>query len=1081
VRRGLTSSNRPASLLMLGKLVELSIRARYFMLVLLVALLGGGVYAALRLPIDAVPDTSTIQVSVMTEAQGMSSLEVERTVTFPIENALNGVPGMVELRSVSRAGISAVTVVFNDSMDPWFVRQLVLERIRGVGEELPPGAGTPELAPLSTGLGEIFQFAVTSDQHSPMQLRTILDWEIVPKLRNIPGIVEVNTMGGQLKEFHVVADPRRLQNHRLSIADLEDALRGANVNVGGGYVERGAEAFTLRGVGLLRSQEEIGKVVVALDASNAPILVEHVADVKVGFALPKGVVTRDGDDAVIGIVMMLLGSNSRDVIFAVKARVAEIQAELPPGMKIEAFYDRSDFVERTVATVMRNLAEGAIVVFIVLAIMLGSIRGAIVVVLGIPGSMAIAMFGMHLTGTTGDLMSLGAIDFGFLVDGPVVMLEAVIAGYAGRKLTKDQRIAAYGGTLGAVARPVAFAVAIIMLVYIPLLALEGVEGKMFRPMATTMAFALLGALIYSVFFFPALVVMFVPPVKHAHGILGRMEDAFGLALPWAIRWRYRLAGIASFGVVGSFILMMQNGADFVPRIDEGDLNVAIRRPPSIGLMQAKALDVQAHAVLARFPEVVTSVALTGRAEVAVDPVGLDNTDIIVHLKPHDEWVTAHDLDGLSVVLKSTLEAEVPSTFVSISQPIEDRTNEMISGSRADVQIMLFGSDLYELKRLSEEVGEVVKDVPGTGDVRVERLLGAPELSVTIDRAALARYGVRAEDALKVIEAARVGVDLGSIYEEQRRVTLRLLTPPRNTSPDALGDLVVQAQDGHLVPLSEVASIVESEGPAQVRRENRTRTVRVEVNLRGRDLVSWVGEARTKVDEAVPLPSGYRIQWGGQFENFERASKRLAVVATLSLAIIFAMLGMMFGDIRYALAVFLTIPFALTGGALGLWIRGLNFSIPAAVGFIALAGVSVLNGVVMAADMKDRIAAGEANESAIIHGAQHTMRAVLTTAAVAALGFLPMALAHGAGAEVQRPLATVVVFGIGLAAILTLFLLPGMIRVVLGSGDAAGKAGAVGGAHGGARHPSDDHAGAHVGGAPVVEAARPSPDASPDAE
>lgn len=1024
---------------MLGQLVELSIRARYFMLVLLLALLGGGVYAALRLPIDAVPDTSTIQVSVLTEAQGMSSLEVERAVTFPMENALNGVPGMVELRSVSRTGISAVTVVFNDSMDPWFARQLVLERIRGVTDELPPGTGTPELAPLSTGLGEIYQFVVTSDQHSPMQLRTILDWEIVPKLRNIPGIVEVNTMGGRLKEFHVVADPRRLQNHHLSIADLEDALRGANVNVGGGYVERGAEALTLRGVGLLRTQEEIGKVVVALDAQNAPILVEHVAEVKVGFALPKGVVTRNGEgEAVIGVVMMLLGSNSRDVIFAVKNRVAEIQAELPPGMKIEAFYDRSDFVERTVSTVMRNLAEGAIVVFIVLAIMLGSIRGAIVVVLGIPGSMAIAMFGMHATGTTGDLMSLGAIDFGFLVDGPVVMLEAVIAGYAGRTLTKDQRVAAYGGTLGAVARPVGFAVAIIMLVYIPLLALEGVEGKMFRPMATTMAFALLGALIYSVLFFPALVVLFVPPVKHSHGILGRMEDLFGKMLPWAIHWRFRLAGIAAFGVVGSFMLMLQNGADFVPRIDEGDLNIAIRRPPSIGLDEARKLDLAVENVIKRYPEILTSVGLTGRAEVAVDPVGLDNTDILVHLKKKEEWTTAHDLDGLSVVIKDAIESEVASTFVSVSQPIEDRTNEMISGSRADVQIMMFGPDLLELKRLSEEVGRAVRQVEGTGDVRVERLLGAPELSVTIDRDALARYGVRAEEALRVIEAARVGIELGSIYEEQRRVTLRLLTPPRSATPDALGDLVVQAQDGTLVPLSEVAKIVESEGPAQVRRENRTRTVRVEVNLRGRDLVSWVGDAQSKVGELVPMPTGYRIQWGGQFENFERASKRLAVVATLSLAIIFAMLGMMFGDVRYALAVFLTIPFALTGGALGLWIRGLTFSIPAAVGFIALAGVSVLNGVVMAADMKDRIAAGEATESAIIHGAQHTMRAVLTTAAVAALGFLPMALAHGAGAEVQRPLATVVVFGIGLAAVLTLFLLPGMIRMVLGKGTPSSK-------------------------------------------
>ena len=1017
---------------MLARIVEAVIRVRVVMLALLAALLGGGAWAAATLPIDAVPDLSTVQVSVLTEAPGLSPIEVERTVTFPIETALNGTPHLTELRSVSRAGLSAVTVIFEEGTDVWLSRQIVLERVRSVEPTLPSVAGRPELAPVSGGLGEIYQFVVRSDRHSPMQLRTILDWEIVPALRGVPGIIEVNTQGGDLKEYQVVVDRGRLRAHAMTLHDVATALQKANVTVGAGYLDRPDESYTLVGVGLLRDEKEIGDVVLRTEADGTPLLVRNVAAVNVGAALRHGVVTRDGvGEAVSGIAMMLTGANSRQVLQDLRAKVAVVQSKLPPGVVIEPIYDRSDFVGRTLHTVGSNLLEGALVVTIVLAFFLGTLRGALAVVLGIPASMAVALFGMHAFHVTGDLMSLGAIDFGFLVDGPIVVLEAVLAATAGRTLVRAARAREYGAVAAAVGRPVAFSVAIIMLVYLPLLTLEGIEGKMFRPMAVTMACALFGALVYSIFFFPPLLVVLMPPPKTEGPRWARaLEHGYERLLAGAMRLRWPLLGGATVAFAASLALLAGAGADFVPRIDEGDLNVAIRRAPSINLARAKELDLATERVLKRFPEVKTTLGLTGRAEVAVDPVGNDNTDIVVHLAPKETWTTAHDLDGLSERIKDAVETEVPGTFVSLSQPIEDKTNELISGSRADVQIAIFGDDLAQLKDLSDRVGAVARTIRGTGDVRVERLLGAPMIYVRPERVRLARYGVSVEDALQVVEAARVGVSVGSIYEGQRRFDLKLLEPPHEPTAEALGELFVATSRGDTVPLSELANIEESEGPTQVRREGMRRTVRVEVNLRGRDLVSWVAEARRAVKERVPLPSGYDVQWGGQFENFSRAKARLGLVVPMSLAIIFAMLMGMFGSARYATAVFAIVPFALTGGIFALVGRGLSFSIPAAVGFIALAGVSVLNGVVLASDVQRRIGAGAPPDEAIAEAAKHTMRAVMTTGAVAAFGFLPMAVATGAGAEVQRPLATVVIGGILLSTLLTLFVLPGALRIAL---------------------------------------------------
>lgn len=1015
---------------MLGKLVVASIRLRGAMLALLGLVLVAGIVAARELPIDALPDVSTIQVSVLTSASGLTPVEVERTITMPIENALNGTPGTAELRSVSRSGLSAVTVVFQDGTDVWFARQLVLERLRGI--ELPPIATVPELAPVSSGLGEIFQFVVRSDHHSPMQLRTLLDWEIVPRLRSVPGVVEVNTMGGELKQVQVKVDRARLVSQSVTLAQVVEALEGANVNIGGGYVERGEEAFTVRGQGMLRTAEEVEQVVIRTADDGTPVLVRSVAEVVIGPALRHGVITHNGQgEAVTGIVMMLLGSNSRDVVKDVGVRVAEIQADLPAGVQIEVIYDRADFVGRTITTVMTNLAEGVLIVTLVLALFLGSLRGALAVVIGIPAAMSIALLGMLLFDVTGDLMSLGAIDFGFLVDGPIVILEAIIAATAGKRLIGASRAQAYAEIASAVARPVAFAVAIIMLVYVPLLALEGIEGKMFRPMTITMACALFGALVYAVVFFPAVLVALVPPSKgHGPRWLEWLTERYARLAPWALRGRWPiLAGsfVALFGVGYAFI---QLGAEFVPRIFEGDAVVTIRRAPSISLAEARRLDLETEKVLHTFPEVITTLGMTGRAEVATDPVGNDNTDVLTRLTPVKEWKTTHDFDELSQIMKNSVESQVLGTFVSVSQPIEDRTNELISGSRADVQIQIYGVELDELSRLAGKVGQAVRGIQGTGDVRVERVLGAPTITASVDRARMARYGMEVEDAFLVLRAAREGVPVGHLYEQERRFDIRVLQPAAEPTAQAIGDLFVSTSGGLSVPLREVVQMSEGDGPTAVRRQNRKRAVRVDVNLRGRDLVSWVGEARTTVDKMVPLPTGYKIEWGGQFENFERAQARLAVVVPVVIAIIFGMLLWMFQNLRLATAVFTLVPLSLIGGMIGLMARSMPFSLPAAVGFIALGGVGVLNGVVIASEVKRRLDEREELDSAIVHGTTHVVRAVLTTATVAAFGFLPMALATGAGAEVQRPLATVVVIGMFVGTALTLIVLPGVLRITL---------------------------------------------------
>jgi len=996
-----------------------------------------------RLSIDAVPDVTNTQVQVLTSAPGLSPAEVERFLTYPIETAMNGLPGVVEIRSISRTAVSVVTVVFNDETSIWFARQLVSERLKLAEADIPPGYGRPELAPVSTGLGQIYEFYLRSDKHTPMELRTMLDWIVAYRLRSVPGVIEVNAMGGEAKQYQVVVDPKRLAEYKVSLSQIHQVLERNNGALGAGYIEKNREAFVIRGDAQFRTVDDIANTVVTTDHDGTPILLRQIAKVQLGPALRFGAATKHGEGEVVtGTVMMLIGANSREVVKGVKQKLEEIRKELPPDVEVKPFYDRAEFIGRMLQTVAINLAEGAALVVVVLFLTLGNLRGSLIAALAIPLAMGIAVIGMIRLDVTGNLMSLGAIDFGLLVDGAIVMLEAALATLAvsGVKPTASREEVArvIAQAMRKTARPVTFALAIILLVYLPLMALEGVEGKMFKPMAITVALALGGALAFSLTAFPALAAFVLSAPKHHHdenaGVWGRLRSLYERVVRAVVRRPGLTLGIACASLVAAGVVGASLGAEFVPRLEEGELSLDVKRLPSISITEAQRLGVQMEEVLARFPEVTGVVTRTGRPEVPTDPVGPDEADVRVKLKPKELWTTAHDLDDLGEAIKQAVEREVPATFVAISQPIEDRVNTLLAGSKADVVIKVFGSDLTQLKALADEIGRTVKDIPGTGDLRVQRVLGLPLLEVRPDRQRLARYGIAAEEVLDVLQASRVGRNAGVIFEGQRRFDLMLLLPPSTLTPEAFGDLLVSSPTGQLIPLGSVADIKETEGPAVINRKALERRVIVEVNVRGRDLVSYVKEAQAKV-AAVKVPPGVHLVWGGQFENFSRASKRLAIVVPMALSVIFGMLFLMFGNMRYSLAVFAGAPFALIGGILSLTMRGLPFSIPAAVGFIAVAGVAVLNGVVMASEVRRRIdpTVGGSTErplEALIHGATTVLRPVITTALVAAIGFLPMAISTRAGAEVQRPLATVVIGGIVSSTLLSLVVLPVLLQLLV---------------------------------------------------
>jgi cobalt-zinc-cadmium resistance protein CzcA len=1017
---------------MLNRIFEFSLRNRFIVLVFAALLVSIGIYSLGRLPIDAVPDVTPNQVQILTNVSGLGPVEVEQFITFPVETAMSGLPGIEKIRSVSRFGLSAVTVYFDEGMDIYFCRRLVMERLPAAREAIPAGLGSPAMGPISTGLGEIYQFEVRGEGYPLMELRSILEWDVAFKLKSVPGVVEVNTYGGELKTYEVQLDPAQLVAYRLPLSQVFEALERNNANAGGAYIQHAQEQYLIRGEGLIASLRDIENIVVAARNDGTPIYVRNLARVAFAPMVRQGAVTRDGrGEAVTGVVMMLIGENSRAVARRVHDKIEEIRKSLPPRVTIETYYDRTALVQKTIGTVTKNLGEGAFLVIAVLLLLLGNLRGGLIVASAIPLSMLLAFTAMVYAGLSGNLMSLGAIDFGLIVDGSVVMIENIVRHLAERHgMQPPGRMsgqAIQGVILKAgreVLRPIVFAVGIIIIVYLPIFTLEGVEGKMFRPMALTVVFALAGSLVLSVTVMPVLASFFLrTDVKQEETwFIRQAKRVYRPLLARTLCHPGITGGVAAglFAVSVGVALLM--GAEFIPRLDEGVIALQSWRLPSVSLEESIRNTTLTEKVLKRFPEVVTVVSRTGRAEIATDPMGVEISDLYITLKPHEEWQTADTKEDLIAAFNSALE-EVPGTQFSYSQPIELRVQELIAGVRSDVAVTIFGEELNTLKEIGAEVVRVVSTVSGAADTKAEQVAGLPYLRVIINREAIARYGINASQILDTV-AAMGGRQVGEVLEGQRRFAMQVrFTAADRADVDRIKDIRVADPSGRLIPLSQLAEIRVEEGPAQISRDNIHRRLAVEANVRGRDLAGFVADAQRAVDAQVKLPPGYWIEWGGQFENLQRASARLAIVVPMALFLIFVLLYSTFNAATPALLIYLNVPLAATGGIFALALRGLPFSISAGVGFIALFGVAVLNGVVLMSYILQMRRAGLSGADAACRGAEIRLRPVLMTALVASLGFVPMALSSSAGAEVQRPLATVVIGGLITSTALTLLVLP----------------------------------------------------------
>ncbi|MBK1657121.1 efflux RND transporter permease subunit [Paracraurococcus ruber] len=1015
---------------MIARLTDAALANRAVVLVLVAMLVAMGLYDLRRLPIDAQPDISPRQVLVITQAPGLGPLEVERFVTFPVELALQGLPRMENLRSVTRYGLSVVYVRFADDMDIYAARNLVFSRLPSV--QVPPEAGTPQMGPVSTGLGEIFQFEVRGPGRSLMELRTILDWQVAPRLRQVPGVIDMNANGGELKTYEVQVAADALTRYGLSLAEVFAAIQRNNGARGGATLERNGEQAVIRGEGLIQDPDDIGRIVLRTGEGGVPLYVRDIARV-VPAARPRlGAVTRDGKgEAVVGVALMLLGENTREVGERVKAAAAEIGKSLPPGVEIAPYYDRADLIERTIHTVAKNLIEGAVLVVVVLLVLLGNIRAGLVVAAAIPLSMLAAATAMVHSGLSGNLMSLGAIDFGLIVDGAVVMIETVVrrrAEHPDRPVDAVVREAAHE-----VGRPILFAVTIITVVYLPLLSLQGVEGKMFRPMALTVVYALVASLVLTLVLMPVLASFALRGriAEHDSRVVGWVRRRYAPLLDASERHPVPVIGLALALLVGSGLLATRLGAEFIPRLDEGALAVTITKLPSIGLSTAIETTTLVEKTLLGFPEVETVVSLSGSSEIPTDPMGVEQNDTFIMLKPREQWVTAPDREGLIEAFAAALDREVPGLALSWSQPIEMRMQDLLQGVRSDVAILIYGDDPAQLRRAAEATAQAVARVPGAEDVKAEQTVGQPYLRVIVDREAVARYGLNASDVLDVVEALG-GRTVGTLVEGNARFDIRVrLRPEDRMDPDRIRELRIADGAGRAVPLTQLARVVTEDGPAQISREKGRRRITVEANVRGRDIASFVGDAQALVAREVRLPPGYAMEWGGQFQNLQQATARLSVVVPAALALIFALLFIMFRSLRLSALIFVNVPFAATGGVLALWLRGLPFSISAAVGFIALFGIAVLNGVVLVSTIVEQRREGKLPMQAARDAAIQRLRPVLMTATVASLGFLPMAISTSAGAEVQRPLATVVIGGLVTATMLTLLVLPVLYPRIIG--------------------------------------------------
>ncbi|MBH2008445.1 MAG: CusA/CzcA family heavy metal efflux RND transporter [Xanthomonadaceae bacterium] len=1035
---------------MFERIIRFAIEQRWLVLLAVFGMAGLGIFSYQQLPIDAVPDITNVQVQINTEASGYSPLESEQRVTYPIETVMAGLPRLQETRSISRYGLSQVTVIFKDGTDIYFARQLVSERIQEARSKLPDGL-VPSLGPISTGLGEIYTWTVESEEnarkpdgtlYTPMDLREIQDWIVKPQLRNVPGVTEINSIGGYAKEFQVAPQPDRLVAYGLSLQDVVQALERNNANVGAGYIERSGEQYLIRAPGQVGGIEDIANVVIGT-VKGVPIRIRDVAQVGLGKELRTGAATKNGREVVLGTVFMLIGENSRNVSRAVDKKLAEINRNLPDGVMAKTVYDRTILVDKAIATVKKNLLEGALLVIAILFLFLGNIRAALITAMVIPLAMLFTFTGMVTNKVSANLMSLGALDFGIIIDGAVVIVENCVRrlahaqGKVGRVLTRAERFHEVFSAAKESRRPLLYGQLIIMVVYLPIFALSGVEGKMFHPMAFTVVAALLGAMILSLTFIPAAVALFLngKVAEKENRVMSWAKRKYEPAFDWAMASKPLVLTIAMVSIVLSGLLASRMGSEFVPNLNEGDIALHALRIPGTSLTQAIDMQLQLEQTIKSFPEVETTFAKLGTAEIATDPMPPNVADNFVMLKPRAEWPDpGRPKEDLVTALQVAV-SKVPGNNYEFTQPIQMRFNELLSGVRSDVAVKVFGDDMETMNETAEKISQVLESIPGAADVKVEQTTGLPMQTVRIDREKIARYGLSVADVQDVLATAIGGLEAGAVFEGDRRFDIVVRLPEQlRGNLDTMLQLPIRLSESgdsgvaNFIRLGDVASIDSTPGPNQISRENGKRRVVVTSNVRGRDIGSFVAEAEEKIAAAVKVPAGYWTTWGGTFEQLQSAAKRLQIVVPVALLMVFVLLFAMFGNVKDGLLVFTGVPFALTGGILALWLRGIPLSISAGVGFIALSGVAVLNGLVMISYIRSLREEGMPLDAAIREGALTRLRPVLMTALVASLGFVPMAIALGTGAEVQRPLATVVIGGIISSTLLTLLVLPILYRL-----------------------------------------------------
>ena len=1028
---------------MLNHIIQFSVRNKLIIGLFILALIGYGSYSLTQLPIDAVPDITNNQVLVITVTPSLAAPEVERLITFPIEQATANVPGIIEMRSFSRFGLSLVTIVFNDKTDVYWARQQVTERLSKVQTELPPGIGIPELGPVSTGLGEIFQYVVRPKPgfekvYTAMELRTIQDWIVRRQLIGVEGVADVSSFGGLMKQYEIAVNPDRLKAQGLTLADIFTAIEKNNQNTGGAYIEKGPIVLYIRSEGLVNAISDIENIVVKNTEGGAPIIVKDVAEVKIGSATRYGAMCFNDKGEVAGaIVMMLKGENSSKVIKLVKERIKVIEKTLPEGVMIEPFLDRTKMVNNAISTVQINLFEGALIVIFVLVLFLGNLRAGLIVASVIPLSMLFAIIMMNLFGVSGNLMSLGALDFGLIIDGAVIIVEAVMYRlYHSKTFAHAHRISQkqidkeVKNTAGKMMNAAVFGQIIILIVYLPILSLEGIEGKMFKPMAQTVAFAILGAFILSLTYIPMVSALFLSKnISHKPTISDRMmaviEGGYQKALFKVLRFPKIIISSALLLLLLAAWILRGLGGEFIPELEEGDFAVDTRVLTGSSLNTTiNATQQTAKILLKNFPEIEKVVTKIGSGEIPTDPMPIEASDMMIILKDKEEWTSAKTFDELAEKMSKSLE-DVPGVTAGFQYPVQMRFNELMTGARQDVVCKIFGEDLDTLAIYAEKLGNIAKTVEGAKDLYVETVTGLPQIVIEYDRAAIARFGLNIQEINATLKTAFAGQVAGQVYEGEKRFNLAVrLAGDERKDLSNVQNLLISTAHGEQIPLSMVAKVEIKEGPNQIQREEAKRRITVGFNVRGRDVQTVVQELQGKIERQIRLPSGYRVTYGGQFENLIAAKQRLSIAVPVSLLMIFVLLYFAFGSVKQGLLIFTAIPLSAIGGILALWLRDMPFSISAGVGFIALFGVAVLNGIVLITECNQLKSEGHGYLKGIILRATRTrLRPVLMTAAVASLGFLPMALSNGSGAEVQRPLATVVIGGLLTATLLTLFVLP----------------------------------------------------------